>query len=195
MRCRILIFLLLSPKLAQNLSQAGPPGGRYQKRQEIGLRNEHFDRKQSCLEKDMVIITTTSLPPRNKLQTYSSIRSLQNVQIRFPWPFLPSLPWTPSVTVLAPEFVCFFNWRIIALQGCAGFSCVHMYVPPFWDSLPLPQPPPLGHHRPLLVLPTASHWPSASHVVVYICQCCSPNSSRVLHKRIGFWADILSQYL
>ena len=28
-------------KTAQNLSQPGLPGGRYQKLQEIGLRNEH----------------------------------------------------------------------------------------------------------------------------------------------------------
>ena len=63
---------------------------------------------------------------------------------------------------------------------------VHINLPPEPPPYPPPHPMPLGFHRALGQAPfaqrAASHWLSILHMVVYICQCCSLNSSYHLTK-------------
>ena len=61
-------------------------------------------------------------------------------------------------------FECIFNRRIIALQCCAGFcymtmwiSSKHTYIPSFLSLSPNRHPTPLGHHRALSWAPCAVH--------------------------------------
>ena len=82
----------------------------------------------------------------------------------------------------------FFNWRIITLQYCAGFchtstwiSHRYAYVP----SLPSPfpsHPSRLVQSRYLSSLnhTANSRWPSILHMVMYMFQCYSLNSSHAL---------------
>ena len=83
----------------------------------------------------------------------------------------------------------FYYWSMIALQNCVSFCCtkkwissMHIYI-----LLPLglssPHPTPLGHHRAPSWAPcvtTASHQLSVLHMVMYVCQCYSLNSSHPL---------------
>ena len=82
----------------------------------------------------------------------------------------------------------FFNWRIIALQGCVNFCCTatwisHMYtyIPSLWSLLPGPHLIPLGHHRAPSWAPCDGQQIPTSFstflllpVVVHICQSYSP---------------------
>ena len=109
----------------------------------------------------------------------------------------------------------FFNWRIIALQYCAGFchtttwiSHKYTYIPPFWISprppnhkLPLilqPLPPPTKSHPSKLLqsmrlsslgYTATSNYLSLLQMVLYICQCYSLNSFQpllpTLHQQVS----------
>ena len=87
--------------------------------------------------------------------------------------------------------VLLFNWRNIALQCCVGFCLTTMHfsqnyacITSLLSLTPLPlhrssrssQSTSLGS----LCYPAASQWLSVLHMVVYICQCYSLNSSHPL---------------
>ena len=87
----------------------------------------------------------------------------------------------------------YFNWRLITLQYCSGFShtltwishgCTFVPHPESPSHLP-PHPIPLGHPS-ASALSTLSHasnldWQSISHMIIYMFQCYSLKSS---HPRL-----------
>ena len=85
--------------------------------------------------------------------------------------------------------IFFLSWRTIVLQYCVGFchttawiSHKDTYVPFLLSLPPTPWPSRLSQGPALSPLcdMTASHWLSVLYMVMYICQCCSLSSSRLL---------------
>ena len=86
-------------------------------------------------------------------------------------------------------FFNLFNWRLITLQYCSGFSHTLTWISHGFTYVPHskspshlpPQPIPLGHHS-TPALSTLSHasnldWQSLPHMIIYMCQCYSLKSS------------------
>ena len=87
----------------------------------------------------------------------------------------------------------YFNWRLITLQYCGGFCHTFTWISHGWTCVPHPEPPshlpphpiPQGHPR-APALSALSHalnldWQSISHMVIYMFQCYSLESS---HPRL-----------
>ena len=90
---------------------------------------------------------------------------------------------------LCLHWVFFLNWRIIALQCCVGF-CLKQFESAVLCICPLPlEPPSLFPSHPstssqsarlgFLFYMATSYQLSILHMVVYICQSHSPNSSHL----------------
>ena len=84
-----------------------------------------------------------------------------------------------------------FNWRISALQYCVGFWHVSTWISHGYTHIPSlcpaflpPHPSPLGYNRaPVLTSLCQAvnfHWLPILHMVMYMFQCYSLNSSRLL---------------
>ena len=92
------------------------------------------------------------------------------------------------LSVLKPTFlkILYFNWRIITLQYCSFFA-IHQpesamgahvpHIPPHCIPLGCPRAPAFC----VLVHALNLHWPSISHMVIYMFQCYSLKSS---HPRL-----------
>ena len=88
--------------------------------------------------------------------------------------------------------ILLFNWRLITLQYCSGFA-IHWHESAMGTCVPHPEPPshlpphpiPQGHPSApaLSTLSNASNldWWSVSHMIIYMFQCHSLNSS---HPRL-----------
>ena len=94
--------------------------------------------------------------------------------------------------LLLKKFI-YFNWRLITLQYCSGFSHTLTWISHGCTSVPHPEAPshlpphpiPQGHPSApaLSTLSHASHldWQSVSHMIIYMFQCYSLRSS---HPRL-----------
>ena len=90
-------------------------------------------------------------------------------------------------------FICLFNWRLITLQYCSGFCHTLTWISHGFTCVTHPKPPSHLHPHPIpLGCPSAPAlsalfhasnlgWWSVSHMVIYMFQCYSLNSS---HPRL-----------
>ena len=99
----------------------------------------------------------------------------------------------PIFFLFSPKFYfylfIYFNWRLITLQHCSGFCHTLTWISHGCTCVPHPEPPshhpsqsiPQGHPS-APALSTLSHalnldWQSISHMIIYMFQCYSPQSS------------------
>ena len=138
--------------------------------------------KNWALKKDLALkgfLLEQAVPGRNPEQELRKNCRLQDRGLQHRW---------KRLRVGSVSFF-FFNWRLITLQYCSGFSHTLTWISHGCTCVPRPEPPshlppnpiPQGHHS-APALSTLSHasnldWQSISHMVIYIFQCYSLKSS------------------
>ena len=98
------------------------------------------------------------------------------------------------------EMNLFFNWTIIALQCCASFYCIASWIRYVYTEIPfllslLPTSPPSQPSRSpqsTELTPCAvQQLPAILHMVVYTCQCHTPNLSHLLSPASSVYKSVL----
>ena len=96
--------------------------------------------------------------------------------------------WHIKLTFIFCKFI-YFNWRLITLQYCSGFCHTFTWISHGCTCIPHPEPSsdllphPIPHGHPCApALSALFHalnldWSSSSHIVIYMFQCYSLNSS------------------